>query len=139
MENIMASIATYLLLAVPVVVHMAVDIHKQYSGHPIRHWASALVAVFSSALCGFLNVVVADQAAWQFVIYALAVHFAFFDPFWNWYHGHKWHYNGDPKNPDRAWTDKMWDYVPLYAQPLVRAWVLAVGWSFYYRLDWIIG
>jgi hypothetical protein len=135
----MGVVLTYTLLLLPVMVHMAFDIHKRYTGHPIRHWASALIAVFVSVLMGFLDALVNGVAAWQFAFYALSVHFAFFDLFWNWYHGHVWHYNGDPKNPDRAWTDKMWDYVPVYAQPFVRAWVLAVGWSFYYRLDWIIG
>ena len=131
--------ATYALLAIPVVVHLAVDLHKRYTGHVIRHWISALIAVMCCALCGGLDALINDKHWWQFAIYALGVHFAFFDLVWNWASGHPWHYNGDPMNPERAWTDKMWDYVPVYAQPLVRGWALGVGIGVYYHLDLIVG
>ena len=127
---------TYLLLLLPTLTHIIFDYSKRYTGGKIRHWLSALIAVSMSVILGFTD---KSVYFWQFAGYALAIHFCYFDPLWNKANRHDWHYNGDRTNPERAWTDKMWDRVPIYAQPFIRLWVLAVGYSVYYHLDLIIG
>jgi hypothetical protein len=125
----------YLLLAIPTVTHLLFDYTKKYTGGKIRHWLSALIVVILSFGLGFFDPLV---SFWQFGFYALGIHFAFFDILWNWVNGHKWHYNGDRTNPERAWTDKMWDFVPVYAQPLIRFIGFYIGYGFYYHLEWIL-
>lgn len=133
------NIATYLLLAGATVTHLVTDLHKEKTATPIKHWLSAAIAVATSITFGYLNSSFTDTYWWQFAIYSLSIHFCFFDLVWNYFNGHGWFYNGDPKNPHRAWSDKIWDYIPTDAQPLLRLWVLGVGIGVYYHLDLIVG
>jgi len=134
----MTTLLVILILLIPTFTHLIFDYHKMYSGGKIRHWLSASIAVLTSVVVGITVQKVDNVFWWQGTIFALAIHFAFFDPLWNWANHHKWHYNGDRTNPERAFTDRMWDRVPIYVQPFVRLWVLYVGYAFYFELGKII-
>jgi len=127
---------TYLLLLVPTALHLWVD--TTIKPTEINHARGAIMVTMAAFICSIVNVFVADVAYWQFVIYSLAVHLSLFDPLYNLFKKHKWNYHGDPLNPKRAFTDKLWAYVMPEAEILFRIIFLIVGWSFYYRLDWII-
>jgi len=130
---------TYALLFLATLAHLIIDYHKKETGHPIRHWFSALVTIVLSCIYGFINEKFTQYHWWQFAVYSLAVHFCFFDLLWNWRNDQPWYYHGSPLNPSRAWTDRIYDYIPVYAQPLLRLWVLGVGGGVYYHWDWIVG
>jgi hypothetical protein len=116
------------------------DLHKIHTGHPIRHWISALVAVSTSIVFGLLNQWITHlETWWQFAILSLCLHLALFDPIWNGFNHKPLFYQGDPSNPERAWTDKIWSYVPPLGQLLFRGWFIGVGLGVFFHLDWITG
>lgn len=120
----------YIPLITPLLVHLIVDRKGK-----VRHKLNAAYVLALSIIVGFLL-----PGYWfQGTLYALAIHFTFFDPLYNLIHGHKLFYHGDARNPDRAWTDRQWDKIPYFAEVLVRLWVLGVGISVYYYLDRIVG
>lgn len=121
-------ILEYLLLISPLVVHLVVD-----SKGVVRHWLNACYVLALSVAVGFIL----PGYFWQGALYALAIHFAFFDPVYNLMHRKNFFYNGTPDNPDRAMMDKFWDYFPNYVQVFIRLWVLGVGIGVYYKLDLI--
>lgn len=120
---------TYLLLIIPLATHVIVDLNGE-----VRHWLNALYVTALSVIVGFIL----PGYWWQGALFALAIHFTFFDPIYNLTHGHKLSYHGDSRNPNQAWTDKQWVKIPYYAEVFVRLWVLGVGASVYYQLDRII-
>lgn len=121
----------YILLSLPLLVHLAVD----YSG-VVKHKLNAAYVFGIALLVGF----VLPGFFWQGAFYSLCIHFAFFDPMYNMMHGHNFFYYGDPKNPDRAWMDKLREaYVPPHAEVFIRLWVLGVGIGVYHYLPLIIG
>jgi hypothetical protein len=129
--KILPIIIEYLLLLLPMLVHLGVD----YKGI-VRHWLNAIYVLLLAALVGFFL----PGYFWQGAFYALTLHFCFFDPIYNLIKGHAWNYHGSVDNPKRAFTDKCWAYLqnPL-AEIFVRVWMLLVGIGIYYHLDWIIG
>lgn len=120
----------YLLLSLPLIVHVIVDLKGK-----VNHKLNVLYVLAISIAVGF----VLPGYWFQGALYALAIHFTFFDPLYNLTHGHKLFYHGDARNPDRAWTDRQWDKLPYFAEVLVRLWVLGVGIGVFYYLDRIIG
>jgi len=133
---------TYLLiflLSLATLLHLWMDFHKISTGHPIRHWISAGVAILVSSVLGAVNHLFSEQHWWQFAIFSLGVHFALFDYLWNTMNHKPWLYNGDPYNPERSWFDKLWSQVPPIANPFLRLWVFGVASGFYYHWDWIKG
>lgn len=136
----MTIILTYLGLMVALLYHLITDFHKHKTGHPIKHWLGALCVVTISAIIGFANQFVSiEYKWWQFLIYSLSIHFALFDPIWNFLNKNLWYYAGDPNNHNCAWTDRFWQRVPPLAQILFRFVFLFIGYSVYYRLDEIVG
>lgn len=136
-------IIEYLLLLLPLLVHLAVD----YKGI-VRHWLNAIYVLLLSVLVGFFL----PGYFWQGAFYALTLHFVFFDPFHNKIHPKElrqdWLYHGSPNNPSRSLTDKLWSkYAPVVSifriyvptEIPIRLWFLSVGIGVYYHLDWIIG
>lgn len=119
----------YLLLIAPLATHVIVDLKGK-----VIHWLNAVYVTGMSVIVGLIL-----PGHWlQGTLFALAIHFALFDPIYNLTHGHKISYHGDSRNPDQAWTDKQWVKIPYYAEVFVRLWVLAVGAGVYYELDRII-
>ena len=129
---------TYLGLVVALIYHLVSDFHKRQTGHPIRHWLSALLAVTTSCIIGLLIQFTTEYQWWQFAVYSLSVHAALFDPIWNLVNKEKWYYAGTWGNPNRAWTDKFWSRVPPGGQILFRGIILILGNFVYYRWDQII-
>lgn len=120
----------YLLLSLPLIVHLIVDLKGK-----VNHKLNALYVLAISLAVGFVL-----HGYWfQGTLYALCIHFTFFDPLYNLTHGHKLFYHGDARNPDRAWTDKFWSNQLYFMEVLIRIFVLALGWFVYYELDRIIG
>lgn len=130
---------TYALLILATLCHLVFDLHKKGTS-TIRHWLSATIVIVFSFISGLINQWFAPYWWWQFLIYSLAIHFCFFDYLWNFFNHQRWNYHGDPLNPKRAWTDKMWDFTS--GQPWVeigiRLWVLAVGYGIYYHWAWVV-
>src|SRR5687768_4397619 len=122
-------IIQYILLTLPLITHLIVD----WQG-VVRHKLNAAYVLALSLAAGILL----PGYFWQGTLYALAIHFCFFDPLYNKTHGHKFFYHGTSNNPDRALTDKMWDYFPPYAEVFFRLWVLGAGFAVYHQLDRII-
>ena len=128
---------TILLLLLPTLAHLVLDtIRKKYS--KIIHWQSALLVIITAVLAGIIDAHFTQTYWWQTFWFACTVHLCFFDPIWNWSQGQRWNHHGTPSNPERAITDKLWDYVPAYAEPLLRLWILSVGYGVYFHLDLII-
>ena len=126
---------TYIFLLIPIIAHCALD----YKNYNVLHWFSAALVTGISIALGFIDSHITGHYFWQFAIYALSVHFAFFDLVFNLINGHTWNYHGTITNPNRALTDRVWDYLPWYGEILVRLWVLSVGYGVYYHLDLITG
>jgi hypothetical protein len=122
-------IIQFILLTLPLITHLIVD----WRG-VVRHWLNALYVLALSVAAGILL----PGYWWQGALFALAIHFTFFDPLYNLTHGHKLFYHGDPRNPGQALTDKQWQRLPAYAEVFIRLWVLVVGYSVYFELDRII-
>lgn len=131
-------ILTYLLLLSALIEHLFMDFHKAQHQKPIVHWISAGLVLVVSVAAGFLNQWLTHVSWWQFVIYSLSIHLALFDPIWNEINGNDLFYAGTPNNPDRAWTDRLWQYVPPMGQILFRLWFLLFGAGWYYHLDLIV-
>lgn len=122
-------ILIYILLTLPLVIHLVVD----YKGK-VHHKLNAIGVTVLSVLIGLLL----PGYWWQGALYALTIHFCFFDPLYNLSHKKNFFYNGEPSNPDRALTDKFWGYFPRYAQIFIRIWVFGVGYAVYHQLPRII-
>ena len=117
-------ILEYLLLTLPLVVHSLVDLKGK-----VNHTLNAVYVTVIAVVVGFLL----PGFWWQGAIYALSIHFCFFDPVYNLTHGKPLLYLGKT-----ALTDRLWGMTPPTAQVFVRLWVLGVGAGFYYNLDKII-
>lgn len=118
----------YILLCSPLIVHLIVD----YKGK-VRHWLNALYVTALSLLVAFFL----PGYFWQGVLYALVIHFVFFDPIYNKLHGHKLFYHGSSLNPDQALTDKFWSKTKPLEEIFIRLFVLSVGISVYHYLHLI--
>lgn len=124
-------IIQFILLTLPLITHLIVDWHGV-----VRHKLNAAYVLALSVAVGILL----PGYWWQGTLFALAIHFTFFDPLYNLMHRHAWNYHGDPLNPKRALTDKIWASVgrePI-VEILARAFVLFCGYSVYFELDRII-
>lgn len=125
----MKMVLELLLLSTPLIIHLSVDFKGK-----VNHKLNAIYVLLLSILIGkFLN-----GYFWQGAFFSLCIHFSFFDPLYNLMHKQKLFYHGSSINPDRALTDKFWDYLPPYAELFVRIWVFGVGYFVYYHLDKII-
>ncbi len=125
------------LLSLATLIHLWMDFHKIHSGHPIRHWISAGVVILGSSTLGLINQFFGGHPWWQFTIFSMGIHFAIFDYLWNALNHKSWLYNGDINNPERSWSDKLWDHIPPIANPFLRLWVFLCASGFYYHWDWI--
>jgi len=129
------------------IIHIGVDRHRESVDHPIVHWQSAALVLFTTLAMGFVTQEVIDAKYgaqeyyrwWHFTIFSLTIHFSLFDIIWNSLHGHPWNYHGTPSNPNRAWTDKFWDMLPWWGEIFVRLWVPAVGYGVYFNWNLIVG
>ena len=130
---------TYFLLFLALGYHLAFDLHKQKEGKPIVHWLSALWVLVISSVSGVINSITTSVYWWQFTFLSLVIHFVFFDPIWNAFHKQRWNYHGDPNNPNRAWTDRLWSEVPGAGEILFRFIVFFLGYSVYYNWTRIVG
>jgi len=119
----------HILLSLPLLTHVAVDFKGKVNHKLNAVYVTAIAVLVGLFLPGYW---------WQGAIYALCIHFSFFDPIYNLTHGHRWNYHGDPDNPDRALTDKFWDINTPLSEIFVRVWVMMVGIGVYYHLDKII-
>lgn len=129
---------TLILLQLATIFHLVFDYHKLHSGHPIRHWMSATIVVAISVVLGFIDQIRLDHTWWQFAIFSLSIHLALFDFLWNIINKKDLFYFGDPNNPERAWTDKVWSRVPPLGQIFFRSCFLYVGYAVYYHWDLIV-
>lgn len=132
-------VITYLFLALATVAHLILDLHKEKTNHPIMHWLSAGVAIVVSSILGLFNQLIHDVEWYRFTIYSLCVHFALFDYLWNFFNKKPLFYHGEPSNPSRAWTDRMFDRIPPWGEILFRLWMLGVGISVYHYWYLIVG
>ncbi len=130
-------ITTYILLLFATGYHLLFDYHRK-STNKIVHWLSALLAVASSLVMGYINQLLTGVPFWQFGIYSLCIHLSLFDPLWNWVNNKAWNYHGTISNPQRAWTDRIWTQVPGAGEILFRIIFLILGYEVYYNLDLIL-
>jgi len=130
---------TYVLLLVATVMHLMMDMHKQKTKHAIHHWFSALATIGVSVMIGFMNQLIWEIPFYRFAIYSLCIHFALFDYLWNLFNRKPFFYHGEPSNPNRAWTDKMWDRIPPWGEIFFRLWMIGVGIGVYHHWDLIVG
>lgn len=127
----------YLIFTIPAFAHLIFDeIMERHA--KIRHWLSDIVTGMS---CFIVGVVLQDvtHSAFMGTLASWLVDIAIFDLLWNAAHRERWNYHGDPSNPHRALTDKAWDYVPWFAEPLARIWFLLCAWGVFFEMDQIVG
>lgn len=123
------------LLIIPMLVHLLHDTAVKKINHVFSASLTAVTALILGVIaCHWQKGVY----WWQFWIFAMCIHFCFFDPIWNLVHKESWDYHGDPENPNRALTDRMWSRIPPVGEILFRLIILGVGWGVYYHLNWII-
>ena len=126
-------IVIILVASIPLIIHLIGD----FKGVVHHRWN----AVYVTGLSVGVGLVLPGHW-WQGVIFALSIHFCFFDPFYNITHGHNLFYYGDPNKPkkDQAFTDRfIWSRTPIWGAVFLRLWVLWVGWAVYFELDKILG
>lgn len=137
-----------LALFLATIAHFVFDRHKEVVHSPIVHWQSAGLVIVVSIMIGFITQGIIDfryqvpkgfYRWWQFTIFSLTIHFCFFDLIWNVLHGYAWDYHGTPTNPNRAWTDRLWERLPPWGEIFLRLWVPAVGYGVYFCWDLIVG
>ena len=132
-------ILVILSLGLVLLSHILIDFDRQRMNKPILHWLSAMLVFAVSVFFGFLVDVIVGVAWWKFTILSLCVHLAVFDPLWNLLHNNYIFYQGDPNNPNRAFTDKIWDRVPPLGQIFFRIWVILVGLAIFSHWALIVG
>ena len=113
----------YFFLLLPLITHLAIDFKGK-----VNHKLNAVYVLALSLMVGVLL----PGYWWQGTVYALCIHFALFDPLYNLIHKQKFFYNGDPSNPDRALTDRLWDITPIHGQVFIRLLFLGTGFTLYH-------
>ena len=130
----MKHILEYLILLLPMLWEVPSDLYRiKVQKKEDNHKADILPRIVLTAIAGLL-LIPFGHPFYAGMLYSGAIFICFFDLIMGLFLKGNPFYKGTTSKTDKIISSNF----GLYAEIFIRLWILGVGWSFYYRLDWIL-